>query len=104
MAVSVSSDNRFAEEPVAAIAEETAKNDNLLRVWYDEPATDWQTQSLAIGNGYMGSLVFGGINKDKIHINEKTVWEGNRQVIMAIAMVQQTEQRQMQIFRRSKMI
>ena len=94
----------FAEEPVAAIAEETAKNDNLLRVWYDEPATDWQTQSLAIGNGYMGSLVFGGINKDKIHINEKTVWEGNRQVIMAIAMVQQTEQRQMQIFRRSKMI
>ncbi len=43
---------------------------------YDEPATDWQTQSLAIGNGYMGGLVFGGVNKDKIHINEKTVREG----------------------------
>ena len=57
------------------VAEESAKNDNLLRVWYDEPATDWQTQSLAIGNGYMGGLVFGGINNDKIHINEKTVWE-----------------------------
>lgn len=42
-------------------------------VFAEEPATDWQTQSLAIGNGYMGSLVFGGINKDKIHINEKTV-------------------------------
>ena len=76
MAVSLVPTTVFAEEPVAAIAEETAKNDNLLRVWYDEPATDWQTQSLAIGNGYMGSLVFGGINKDKIHINEKTVWEG----------------------------
>lgn len=24
----------------------------------------------------MGGLVFGGINNDKIHINEKTVWEG----------------------------
>ena len=103
MAVSLVPTTVFAEEPVAAIAEETAKNDNLLRVWYDEPATDWQTQSLAIGNGYMGSLVFGGINKDKIHINEKTVWEGG-QVIMAIAMVQQTKQRQMQIFRKSKMI
>jgi alpha-L-fucosidase 2 len=76
MAVSLVPTNVFAEEPEVAVAEESAKNDNLLRVWYDEPATDWQTQSLAIGNGYMGSLVFGGINKDKIHINEKTVWEG----------------------------
>ena len=104
MAVSLVPTTVFAEEPVAAIAEETAKNDNLLRVWYDEPATDWQTQSLAIGNGYMGSLVFGGINKDKIHINEKLFGKVDRQVIMAIAMVQQTEQRQMQIFRKSKII
>ena len=51
-------------------------NENLLRLWYDKPANDWQTQALAIGNGYMGGLIFGGINRDKIHINEKTVWEG----------------------------
>ena len=76
MAVSLVPTNVFAEEPEVAVAEESAKNDNLLRVWYDEPATDWQTESLAIGNGYMGGLVFGGINNDKIHINEKTVWEG----------------------------
>ena len=48
------------------------KNENLLRLWYDKPANDWQTQALAIGNGYMGGLIFGGINRDKIHINEKT--------------------------------
>ena len=24
----------------------------------------------------MGGLVFGGVNRDKIHINEKAVWEG----------------------------
>ena len=52
------------------------KNENLLRLWYDKPANEWQTQALAIGNGYMGGLIFGGINRDKIHINEKTVWEG----------------------------
>lgn len=51
-------------------------NDNLLRPWYDKPATDWQTEALAIGNGYMGALVFGGVEKDKIHLNEKTVWNG----------------------------
>lgn len=48
MAVSLVPTNVFAEEPEVAVAEESAKNDNLLRVWYDEPATDWQTQSLAI--------------------------------------------------------
>ena len=64
--------------PTAAFAEESesVKNDNLLRIWYDKPATNWETESLAIGNGYMGGLVFGGVNTDKIHINEKTVWEG----------------------------
>ena len=40
MAVSLVPTNVFAEEPEVAVAEESAKNDNLLRVWYDEPATD----------------------------------------------------------------
>lgn len=79
MAVSLVPTNVFAEEPEVAVAEESAKNDNLLRVWYDEPATDWQTQSLAIGNGYMGGLVFGGINNDKIHmrllLKQKQLWQ-----------------------------
>ena len=61
-----------AEEP-----EDTAKNDNLLRLWYDEAATNWETQALAIGNGYMGAMVFGGVQNDKIHLNEKTIWGGN---------------------------
>lgn len=65
----------FAEEPAEVLDGETA-NENLLRIWYDEPATDWQTEALAIGNGYMGGLVFGGIQNDKIHINEKAVWNG----------------------------
>ncbi len=35
MAVSLVPTNVFAEEPEVAVAEESAKNDNLLRVWYD---------------------------------------------------------------------
>ncbi len=61
--------------PMVPFAEEKP-NDNLLRIWYDEPAENWQTEALAIGNGYMGGLVFGGVSSDKIHINEKTVWKG----------------------------
>ena len=68
--------------PTAAMASEVEAenpaqiNDNLLRLWYTKPATDWETQALAIGNGYMGGLVFGDVGKDKIHINEKTMWNG----------------------------
>lgn len=62
-------------DPFAVPAEGTA-NDNLLRIWYDEPATDWETEALAIGNGYMGAMVYGGVAQDKIHLNEKTVWDG----------------------------
>ena len=51
-------------------------NDNLLRIWYEKPALDWETEALALGNGYMGALIFGGVAKDKIHLNEKTVWNG----------------------------
>lgn len=51
-------------------------NENLLRIWYTRPAADWQTESLAVGNGYMGGLIFGGIKNDRIHINEKTAWNG----------------------------
>lgn len=61
--------------PVHAEKSES-KNDNLLRLWYDEPATDWETEALAIGNGYMGGLVFGSVAKERIHINEKSVWDG----------------------------
>ncbi|WP_194928682.1 glycoside hydrolase N-terminal domain-containing protein [Pseudactinotalea sp. HY158] len=53
---------------------------NLL--WFDEPApvdTDrnqWQSTVLPIGNGYMGGLVFGGVQQERIHFNDKTLWSG----------------------------
>ena len=50
-------------------------NENLLRLWYTSPASDWQTEALAVGNGYMGGLIFGGITTDRIHINEKNCME-----------------------------
>lgn len=104
MAVSLVPTNVFAEEPEVAVAEESAKNDNLLRVWYDEPATDWQTQSLAIGNGYMGGLVFGGINNDKITLMRKQSGKVDRLILMIIPMVQQIQLIQMRTFRKSKTI
>ena len=49
--------------------------ENPLRLWYDKPATKW-TEALPIGNGRIGAMVFGGIEKDRIQFNEETLWTG----------------------------
>ena len=36
----------------------------------------WEQQCQPIGNGYMGASFFGGIAKEKIVLNEKTLWAG----------------------------
>lgn len=64
--------------------QEEHESDNNLRLWYTSPASielkdnnrSWEYETLPIGNGYMGNLIFGGISKDRIHINEKTMWSG----------------------------
>ncbi|MPQ44646.1 glycosyl hydrolase family 95 catalytic domain-containing protein [Clostridium tarantellae] len=49
---------------------------NKLMLWYDEAATNWETQALPIGNGHMGGMIFGGISTERIQYNEKTLWTG----------------------------
>jgi alpha-L-fucosidase 2 len=47
-----------------------------MTLWYDEPATDWETQSLPIGNGALGMSVFGGVQNEQLQFNEKSLWTG----------------------------
>jgi hypothetical protein len=47
-----------------------------LSLWYRMPATDWESQALPIGNGYIGGMVFGGASQERIQLNEKTLWSG----------------------------
>ncbi len=47
-----------------------------LTLWYDEPATDWESQSLPVGNGALGANVFGGVRDEVLQFNEKTLWTG----------------------------
>lgn len=47
-----------------------------LVLWYDEPATDWESQALPIGNGALGAMVFGGVDTERLQFNEKTLWTG----------------------------
>jgi alpha-L-fucosidase 2 len=44
-------------------------------LWYNQPATYFE-ESLVLGNGKMGATVFGGVNSDKIYLNDATLWSG----------------------------
>ena len=46
-----------------------------LTLKYDEPASGW-TDALPVGNGSMGAMVFGGVEKDRIQFNHDTMWAG----------------------------
>lgn len=50
--------------------------DKKLKLWYRQPAELW-TDSLPLGNGRIGAMVFGGIKKERIGLNEDTLWSGS---------------------------
>jgi alpha-L-fucosidase 2 len=47
-------------------------------LWYAQPAAAW-TDALPVGNGRLGAMVFGGTDRERIQLNEASVWEGNAQ-------------------------
>lgn len=46
-----------------------------IKLWYNQPASEWM-KSLPLGNGRLGAMVFGGIQKETIALNEITMWSG----------------------------
>ena len=46
-----------------------------MELFYDSPAKFW-TEALPLGNGRLGAMVFGGADKEKLQINEDTIWSG----------------------------
>ncbi len=47
--------------------------DHIL--WYRQPAAAW-TEALPLGNGRLGAMVFGGLAREELQINEDTLWSG----------------------------
>lgn len=45
-------------------------------LWYPRPSTQW-LEALPLGNGNLGAMVFGGINHERIALNEVTFWSGD---------------------------
>jgi alpha-L-fucosidase 2 len=58
----------------AALAADPAPVNNLA-LWYKQPARLW-TEALPVGNGRLGAMVFGGVESERLQLNEDTLWSG----------------------------
>jgi len=48
---------------------------NNTKLWYKKAASDWN-EALPIGNGRLGGMIFGGVGREHIQLNEDSVWYG----------------------------
>jgi alpha-L-fucosidase 2 len=68
----------------------SAQSELPLKLWYDHPANStvadendpWGSdpewlKALPVGNGFIGAMVFGDVNHERIQLNEKTLWSGS---------------------------
>lgn len=46
-----------------------------MNIQFHSPAVYW-VEALPVGNGRLGAMVFGGIEKERIALNEDTLWSG----------------------------
>src|SRR5438045_9118989 len=63
-----------AAGPVAFTGE-AGPPDEPLSLWYRQPARQW-VEALAVGNGRLGAMVFGGVDRERLQLNEDTLWAG----------------------------
>ena len=72
--------------PMLGFAQKTAP----VRIWYKQPANasvkdnvdGWENnkewlRALPVGNGFLGAMVFGDVNYERIQLNEKSLWSGS---------------------------
>jgi alpha-L-fucosidase 2 len=56
-------------------AETSATPGTDLELWYKQPAEQW-TEALPIGNGRLGAMIYGGVARERLQLNEDTLFAG----------------------------
>ena len=58
-----------------AACAEAPPPEEALSLWYRQPAVEW-TEALPVGNGRLGAMVFGGVEQERLQLNEDTLYAG----------------------------
>ncbi|HLG40563.1 MAG TPA: glycoside hydrolase family 95 protein, partial [Chitinophagaceae bacterium] len=54
-----------------------SQNSPGLKLWYNQPSGNTWENALPIGNGRLGAMIYGNVEKETIQLNEHTVWSGS---------------------------
>ncbi len=46
-------------------------------VWLGRPTENWRREVFPLGNGRMGSTVFGGVDQERVQFNVDSLWTGD---------------------------
>lgn len=46
-----------------------------LTIWHAQPANNWN-EATPVGNGRLGAMIFGGIQSERLQLNEDSLWSG----------------------------
>ncbi len=60
---------------IAYLNIQKAQAQDYFKLFYDAPAEEW-VEALPIGNGSLGAMIYGGVEKEHIQFNEETLWAG----------------------------
>jgi len=47
-----------------------------LKLWYKQPSGRTWENALPIGNGRLGAMIYGNVEREIIQLNEHTLWSG----------------------------
>lgn len=53
------------------------QKDKSLTLWYKQHASNWN-EALPVGNGRLGAMVFGDVVRERIQLNEESLWGGKQ--------------------------
>jgi len=54
------------------------KNFGDMKIWFKQPAKG-RGETLALGNGRIGAVLYGGAENDRVELNEETIWANGPQ-------------------------
>ena len=62
---------------IVAMCEIAQSNPSEYVLRYNKPAEHWSKDTLPLGSGRLGCMVFGGVNRERIQFNEESLWIGD---------------------------
>jgi alpha-L-fucosidase 2 len=72
-AILISFSIQLSAEPL--LTGSTSAPSEPLSLWYRQPAANWE-EALPVGNGRIGAMVFGQVSRERLQLNDDTLWAG----------------------------